>query len=109
MIGKLVRNGPGQRIRTEGGKVRVAQLHEMQLLLARKLVEEAQEVLAIIQAIDREGFDREAIIEELADVAEVIHAFRGVTSVKKDEVRSARRDKTRRQGDFDERLVWECE
>jgi predicted house-cleaning noncanonical NTP pyrophosphatase (MazG superfamily) len=101
---KLVRNGPGQRIRAEGGKVRVAGEHEMRRLLARKLVEEAQEVLAAV-----EDNKQSQVIEELADVAEVLHALRNVTGIKKDDVRVARNAKRMRKGDFDERLVWERE
>lgn len=102
---KLVRNGPGQRIRAEGGKVRVAGEHEMKLLLARKLVEESQEVLALAENNGTQA----ATVEELADVAEVIHAFRNVMSIRKDDVRAARSIKRVRAGDFGERLVWERE
>jgi predicted house-cleaning noncanonical NTP pyrophosphatase (MazG superfamily) len=104
MIEKLVRNGPGTRIRAEGrGRIRVAGEHEMPLLLARKLVEDAQEVLAGIQT----GVDRTKIVEELADVAEVIHGLRNAVGIRKDDVRAARHAKRIREGDFDQRLVWE--
>jgi len=99
-----VRNGPGQRIRAEGGKIRVAAPHELQLLLARKLVEEAQEVLALVQGADGAHAD---VIEELADVTEVVRGLRRIANIRKDDIRSARRAKRMREGDFDECLVWE--
>lgn len=101
---KLVRNGPGQRIRAEGGTVRVADRHEMLGLLARKLIEEAQEVLAI--ADDPNG-SITRLVEELGDVTEVIRGLRRVANIRKDDIRSARRAKRLREGDFAERLVWE--
>lgn len=105
MTEKLVRNGPGQRIRAEGGFVRVAGEHEMPLLLARKLVEEAQEVLAVI-----EGNGPHAnLVEELADVTEVVRGLRHFAHVRKDDVRVARRAKRVRAGDFEQRLVWSRE
>lgn len=100
---KLVRNTPGQRIVAQGGKVRVAEPFEMPLLLARKLVEEAQEVLAVIESVG----GHEQLVQELADVTEVIRGLRQVAHVRKDDLRSARRTKRSHAGDFSERLVWE--
>jgi len=103
---KLVRNGPGQRVRAEGGSVRVADPHEMLGLLARKLVEEAQEVLALVQGPHGTISDVIDVIEELADVTEVIRGLRRVVGIRKDDIRLARRTKRTREGDFEERLVW---
>jgi len=102
IIEKLVRTGPGFRIRADGGKVRVAERDEMLRLLAHKLVEEAREVLA---AVDN-PISQTAIVEELADVTEVIRGLRRAAHIRKDDIRSARRTKRTREGDFDERLVW---
>jgi predicted house-cleaning noncanonical NTP pyrophosphatase (MazG superfamily) len=105
---KLVRNGPGQRIRAEGGVVRVADRHEMLGLLARKLVEEAQEVLALADDPNATGYSSiTRLVEELGDVTEVIRGLRRVASIRKDDIRVARRAKRLREGDFDDRLVWE--
>lgn len=100
---KLVRNTPGHRIVAQGGKVRVAEPSEMPLLLARKLVEEAQEVLAVIEGTG--GHER--LVQELADVTEAIRGLRQVAHVRKDDLRAARRTKRAHAGDFSERLVWE--
>lgn len=105
MTEKLVRTGPGFRIRAEGGRVRVAGRDEMLRLLAQKLVEEAQEVLAVAD----NPTSQTALVEELADVTEVIRGLRRIAHVRKDDIRSARRAKRLREGDFDERLVWERE
>lgn len=101
-MSKLVRNGPGFRIRAEGGHVRVADSHEMTRLLARKLVEEAEEIVA---CIDRDHLA--GAVEELGDLTEVIRALRGQLAIRKDDIRAARRMKRTREGDFSERLVWE--
>jgi predicted house-cleaning noncanonical NTP pyrophosphatase (MazG superfamily) len=103
MTEKLVRNGPGFRIRAEGGQIRVAERHELQVLLAQKLVEEAQEVLAVIQ---NERGSHADTVAELADVTEAIRGLRRAANIRKDDIRAARRAKRLREGDFSERLVW---
>ena len=75
-------------------------------LLARKLVEEAQEVLALVQGPHGTISDVIDVIEELADVTEVIRGLRRVVGIRKDDIRLARRTKRTREGDFEERLVW---
>ena len=102
MTEKLVRNGPGFRLRADGAVVRVAGRHEMPVLLARKLVEEAQEVLAAVEG----GNPHTNVVEELADVTEAIRGLRRAVHVRKDDIRTARRAKRVREGDFDQQLVW---
>ena len=101
-IEKLVRNGPGQRIRNEGGNIRIAAPSEMPVWLARKLVEEAQEVLA---ALENNG-DHRVLVGELADVSEVMFALREALTVSAEELRQARNAKLRREGDFNQCFVW---
>ncbi len=105
-IEKLVRNGPGERIRAEGGAIRVADEREMRLLVARKLVEEAQEVLA---ALEDETTPLSQVVEELADVTEVVRSVRQLLNIRKDDIRAARRAKRLREGDFEQRFVWSRE
>jgi predicted house-cleaning noncanonical NTP pyrophosphatase (MazG superfamily) len=71
---KLVRRHVPDHLRARGEKVetRIAEPHEMLGLLRDKLVEEVQELVEAIDA-GAEG----QIIEELADVHEVIDAFTG--------------------------------
>ena len=102
MTEKLVRNGPGFRLRADGATIRVADRAEMPVLLARKLVEEAQEVLAAVQG-DEPHAD---VVGELADVTEAIRGLRRAMHVRKDDIRAARRAKRMREGDFDQQLVW---
>jgi predicted house-cleaning noncanonical NTP pyrophosphatase (MazG superfamily) len=103
---KLVRNGPGERIRAEGGRIRVADENEMRTFVARKLVEEAQEVLA---ALEDETAPLTQVVEELADVTEAIRGLRRVAHIRKDDIRAARRAKRLREGDFEQRFVWSRE
>lgn len=106
---KLVRDIPGQRIRAEGGNVRVASAHEMTSLLARKLVEEANEVVQAVVLWDAEqepGKHRPQIVEELADAAEVIATLRRMFYISEEELEHAMQMKRADKGTFTHRLVW---
>ena len=109
---KLVRDQPGARIQAEGGQIRVALPHEMPVLLARKLVEEAQEVLAEIERAAKGTSVSEHIsywsnmIEELGDVETVLVHLRRVTRISHVSVRDRQVQKNNEAGGFDKRLVW---
>lgn len=112
MSEKLVRDQPGTRIQAEGGRIRVAEPHEMPVLLARKLVEEAQEVLAEIERAAKGMSVSEHItywasmIEELGDVETVLAYLRRVTRISSVSVRDRQIQKNNEAGSFDKRLVW---
>lgn len=103
MTQKLVRNEPGKRIRAEGGDIRVAFVDEMPLLLAQKLVEEANEILDLVMQGARS--DNPKLLEELADLTEVQRAFCGTMSIQVD-IEEACWIKYVKEGSFSERLVW---
>jgi len=99
---KLVRNGPGRRIRDEGGDVRIATSSEMPTLLAHKLIEEAQEVFAALES----GAERKALVGELIDVTAVLDGLCAALQVSAEEFEQTHSAKLQREGDFSERFVW---
>ena len=94
--GKLVRDKIPDLIRQSGRKVNVRHLsgEELTVALAAKLSEEAQEVA------DAVG-DRQALIEELADLTEVMSALTALFDIDKQEVLNAAREKVSKRGGFD--------
>jgi len=109
---KLVRDQPGTRIQAEGGQIRIAAPHEMPVLLARKLVEEAQEVLAEIEHAAKGMCVAEVIIhtskllDELSDVETVLASLRRAARISHVSVRDRQVQKNNEAGGFDKRLVW---
>jgi predicted house-cleaning noncanonical NTP pyrophosphatase (MazG superfamily) len=95
--GKLVRDKIPDLIRQSGRKVNVRHLsgEELTVALAAKLSEEAQEVA------DAVG-NRQALIEEMADVTEVISALREVNNISDDDLAEAIRVKALQRGRFDD-------
>lgn len=105
---KLVRDNPGMRMRAEGIAVREATVAEMPMLLAHKLVEEAQEVLAEIRALQEAAFPEQTAgraIREMADVFEVLAALRAALDVTIFDIVNHGDAKTAREGNFNMRLV----
>jgi predicted house-cleaning noncanonical NTP pyrophosphatase (MazG superfamily) len=98
-MAKLVRDLVPDIIRSAGGdpRVRPARPDEHTLLLKRKLVEEAQEVLA--------ATDRHCLLEELADVWEVFQSLASALELTMGDIERARADKKRRCGGFERALV----
>lgn len=88
---KLVRSKiPGHHPKNQ---YRMATNREMPLLLLLKIQEEAAEVAVA-------GTDEE-MLEELADVLEVVHAIAGKMGISVDDVERKRRAKRARLGGFD--------
>lgn len=96
---KLVRDKIPGKIQQGGESVRVARLDGDQLLrvLREKLVEEAYESLA--------SADHDEIIDELADVEEVIEGILKQLKVKRQELRDRQKTKSSKAGGFDEGFV----
>lgn len=67
--------------------------------LSRKLLEEAQEVIS--------AKSQEEIVEELADLQEVILSFRKAFSITEEEIEAVRLKKKKNFGDFDHRVYIE--
>jgi len=96
---KLVRDRIPEIIRKRGEvpKVRVAEEHEVDYLIRRKVVEEAQELL---QSSDD---------KEIADVLEALEALlkhRGIDWSAVDEIRTRKKDE---RGGFEKRFVLEMD
>jgi predicted house-cleaning noncanonical NTP pyrophosphatase (MazG superfamily) len=99
MSEKLVRDKiiDFSRAKQDGRRFRVALDSEMSGLLARKLVEEALEV--------GEASNRSHMIEELADVTEVLDAIRQNAGISAQEVLDAQRQKAEKKGAFRLKVV----
>jgi predicted house-cleaning noncanonical NTP pyrophosphatase (MazG superfamily) len=91
---KLVRDRVPELFDMPSGSVRVAADHELEALLAAKLVEEAQEY--------RESRE----LEELADVLEVLAAIGESRGVDPATLERARVHKRSERGGFERKLVW---
>jgi predicted house-cleaning noncanonical NTP pyrophosphatase (MazG superfamily) len=100
-MAKLVRDLVPEIIRSAGGDpcVRPARPPEHILLLKRKLVEEAQEVLS--------ASDRAGVLEELADVWEVCQSLAAALELSVADIERVRAEKRRTRGGFERALVLE--
>lgn len=76
----------------------------MPVLLAQKLVEEANELLERVKQGDRG--DSAKLLEELADLTEVRRDFCAALSIHDVDIEEARWTKYMKEGSFSERLVW---
>jgi predicted house-cleaning noncanonical NTP pyrophosphatase (MazG superfamily) len=96
---KLVRDKIPQIIRAEGGEpvVRIAEAGEYRELLRAKLVEEAGEVATA---------DDAHVLEELADVLEVVLALAADLGLDAGGLEKLRAAKAADRGSFTERMVW---
>lgn len=96
---KLVRDNIVPRVQAQGeaAVAYTATAREHRELLKRKLVEEAVEVLEA----DGEG----ALLEELADVEEVLSALRQALDIERDTVAEVQAEKRQKRGGFDARSV----
>lgn len=95
--GKLVRNLVPELIRRSGRQVDVRYLSgdELTGALAAKLFEEAQEAAEAVG-------NRQALIEEMADITEVISALTEVNNISDDDLAEAIRAKALQRGRFDD-------
>ena len=94
-MGKLVRDRIPEIIRADGGSPRVSKLKpdEFRQALLQKLLEESEE--AVDSAPDR-------LLEELADVQEVLLALLTTNGWAIEDLESVRSDKKRERGAFSE-------
>ncbi len=98
LYSKLVRDEIPVVIARAGGlaRVRTLQRDQAQLLLKQKLIEEALELW---------GTDTESVIEELADIIEVVAAIREQYGISAEALEAIRDTKRKRRGGF-ERLIY---
>lgn len=96
---KLVRDKISESIRSAGGKPVVRKLTDTEYLkqLAAKLTEEAAELSALAQANQTEA---SALLEELADVQEILQALLQVIGKSSEELESVRAAKVDKNGAF---------
>jgi predicted house-cleaning noncanonical NTP pyrophosphatase (MazG superfamily) len=96
---KLVRDLIPEIMRADGARfeTRVAGSQELPLLLRDKLVEEANEVAS--------AADDRSVVEELADVLEVIHAYASWLGVGVQEIDQMRQVKRAQRGGFGAGIV----
>src|SRR6266705_3549259 len=100
-VNKLVRDNIPQRIKA-GGRIQITrQLDEgrFHIEAKKKLVEESQEVLA--------SKSRDDLVEELADVLEVVSAIAGSIGITQTEIEEARKKKSVENGAFEKRIFLE--
>ncbi|KJC63950.1 nucleoside triphosphate pyrophosphohydrolase [Agreia bicolorata] len=97
-MGKLIRDRVPEIVRELGHHIEVRELtpDEYAAALREKLVEEACEA-------ERAG-DRAALVEELADLAEVALALARHEGITEAEIQQQRADKSHSHGSFDGRL-----
>src|SRR5687767_11323332 len=96
---KLVRDRIPEIIREDGDTavIRTLRSGEYRKELLRKLVEEAKEV----QGAKKRG----ELLAELADVEEVLAAIRIAARIDKKEVEQIRKEKSKKRGAFQERIL----
>jgi predicted house-cleaning noncanonical NTP pyrophosphatase (MazG superfamily) len=105
--GKLIRDTVPQFIRDDGLTpiIRVAGPGEVRDLLLAKLREETSEVGEALTAA-YEQFGTAAVVNELADVMEVLYSIAATLGVEPDQIDQARIAKLKTNGGFSGRIVW---
>lgn len=98
---KLIRDKVPQVIEANGAKpkTRILSMKEYERVLREKLVEEAREVGG--------AQTEEALLKELADVAEVLATLQNVHGISDQVLMQARDDKNEKRGAFAERIFLE--
>ena len=95
---KLVRDFIPEIIQNEQKSCTTSILDETQYIeeLKKKLVEESQEVM--------DSKSKEGIVEELADVLEVIEAIQNIFGIQEADIQCAKAQKAQKNGRFAQRL-----
>ncbi len=98
---KLVRNRTNERLLKKNVHMqfRIVDMPEYIKLLKVKLMEEAQEAA--------EAQDTTELVDELADVMEVIHSLIKATGISLDAIEQSRQEKLETRGSFDSRTYSE--
>lgn len=98
---KIVRDKVPETIEKNGGKVtfRTMPVDDFARLMRQKLVEEAQEVVGAASL--------DALVDELADVAEVLATIHHVLGIPQEAIDAARKRKNEERGGFEKRIFLE--
>lgn len=97
---KLVRDKIPEIIENNGDacETRILDEEEFQIELKKKLVEEAKEVL---------NCSKEKLIDELADVLEIVNNLASVNQLKMEDVEKEMKIKREKRGGFDKKIFLE--
>ncbi|MDO8488226.1 MAG: nucleoside triphosphate pyrophosphohydrolase [bacterium] len=97
---KLIRDKIPEKAAKEGIKLitRTLNQDEFETKVKEKLVEEANEVTM--------ASDREELINELADVLELVRTVASINRIKLKEIESQRFKKLKKNGGFKKKLLW---
>jgi predicted house-cleaning noncanonical NTP pyrophosphatase (MazG superfamily) len=100
-INKLVRDNIPRQIQAKGQLPITKTLDQSQFIaeVKKKLIEEAQEVYT--------ATSREELIEEIADVLEVVDALASAEGITQTEINSVREQKNLEKGTFKEKIFLE--
>ncbi len=98
---KLVRDNIPDKIKNNGEKaiIRILSDEEYKLELYRKLIEEANEVI--------NASTKEELIEELADLNEVLNSILKTNGITENEVKNIANQKRKTRGGFDKKIFLE--
>ena len=96
---KLVRDGIPLIMQEAGSEpdFRIARTRELSILMRRKIWEEVDELMRARK--------REKIVEESADVLEIVEAYCELHGITMDEVMRAKKQKLKEKGGFEKRIV----
>lgn len=105
---KMIRDGLKEDIEKSGRKVtKLEHISDIEYFLARKVVEEAKEIGWEMVTKDRVReiattltYDIDSIVEEIADVLEVIDELKVHFAITDDEVEQVKRKKLQEKGGF---------
>ena len=101
LFNKLVRDNIPDKIKNNGEEAvtRVLSIKEYKIELYKKLEEEKNEVI--------NSKNKEELIEELADLLEVLDAIMSVNNISKEQVNNVKEEKRLKRGGFDKRIYLE--
>lgn len=101
LFNKLVRDNIPDKIKNNGEEAvtRVLSIEEYKIELYKKLEEEKNEVI--------NSKNKEELIEELADLLEVLDAIMSVDNISKEQVNNVKEEKRLKRGGFDKRIYLE--
>ena len=101
LFNKLVRDNIPDKIKSNGEEavIRVLDLDEYKVELYKKLDEEKNEII--------NSKNKEELIEELADLSEVLDAIMSVNDISSEQVNDVKKEKRLKRGGFDKRIYLE--
>ncbi|MFA5358473.1 MAG: nucleoside triphosphate pyrophosphohydrolase [Patescibacteria group bacterium] len=97
---KLIRDKIPEYIASQGGKSETRTLEDAEYRseLYKKLLEESQEL------VEKQGGDKQEVINEIADVLEVLEAIMKLEGLSQQEVVDRQQQKREERGSFDKKI-----